>query len=306
MLPSQQIFENELTRVQGRFYSLNYFTKEEEIYLLKKLRVGIIGTIALLVSLVVGQATIFAASSHTVKSGDTLWDIARTYEVSVGDLIAANQLSSHLIFPAQELKIEKKNKVYTVKKGDTLSDIADKQNIPLVNLMTWNGISGHLIYPGDELALDGTTNLSSKKAKSSPDTPTANKQVETPKAKTPMPAKESTEQTPPPPAEATEKPNTAEGKEISMTATAYTAYCEGCSGTTSTGIDLRSNPNQKVIAVDPKVIPLGSRVWVEGYGEAIAGDVGGAIKGNIIDVFLQDKQEALNWGRKTVTVKILD
>ena len=42
----------------------------------------------------------------------------------------------------------------------------------------------------------------------------------------------------------------------------------------------------KMIAVDPKVIPLGSKVWVEGYGEAIAGDTGGAIKGNRIDILL--------------------
>ncbi len=69
---------------------------------------------------------------------------------------------------------------------------------------------------------------------------------------------------------------------------------------------MRANPNQKVIAVDPSVIPLGSRVWVEGYGEAIAGDTGGAIKGNIIDLFMENKQDALNWGRQTVDIKILN
>ena len=52
------------------------------------------------------------------------------------------------------------------------------------------------------------------------------------------------------------------------------------------GHDLTANPNMKMIAVDPKVIPLGSKVWVEGYGEAIAGDTGGAIKGNRIDILL--------------------
>ena len=55
---------------------------------------------------------------------------------------------------------------------------------------------------------------------------------------------------------------------------------------TAMGHDLTANPNMKVIAVDPKVIPLGSKVWVEGYGEAIAGDTGGAIKGNRIDVLV--------------------
>src|SRR6185312_4204885 len=74
-------------------------------------------------------------------------------------------------------------------------------------------------------------------------------------------------------------------KSMYMEATAYTAYCNGCSGTTRTGIDLRANPHLKVIAVDPNVIPLGTKVHVEGYGYAIAGDTGGAIKGNIIDVF---------------------
>src|SRR5699024_10937641 len=57
-------------------------------------------------------------------------------------------------------------------------------------------------------------------------------------------------------------------KEITMSATGYTAKCTGCSGITATGIDLNKNPNAKVVAVDPSVIPLGSRVWVSGYGEA--------------------------------------
>jgi len=83
--------------------------------------------------------------------------------------------------------------------------------------------------------------------------------------------------------------------------------CKGCSGITATGIDVRNNPNMKVIAVDPSVIPLGSRVWVEGYGEAVAGDTGGAIKGNRIDVLLpSEAYAAQNWGRRTVQVRVLD
>ncbi|MBN8209408.1 peptidoglycan-binding protein [Bacillus sp. NTK071] len=96
------------------------------------------------------------------------------------------------------------------------------------------------------------------------------------------------------------------GKEISVEATAYTAFCTGCSGVTATGIDLRANPDQKVIAVDPDVIPLGSKVHVEGYGTAIAGDTGGAIQGNRIDLFMADRQDALDFGRKTLTVTVLN
>lgn len=97
------------------------------------------------------------------------------------------------------------------------------------------------------------------------------------------------------------------GKVMIMEATGYGMDCSGCSGVTATGINVRSNPNIKVISVDPNVIPLGSRVWVEGYGEAIAGDTGGAIKGNRIDVLLPSEDYARkHWGRRTVKVKILD
>lgn len=95
------------------------------------------------------------------------------------------------------------------------------------------------------------------------------------------------------------------GQTLVVTATAYTAYCNGCSGTTALGINLRENPDLKVIAVDPSIIPLGTKVWVEGYGYAIAADTGGAIKGNKIDVFMPSNNAALSFGRRTVTIKIL-
>lgn len=91
-----------------------------------------------------------------------------------------------------------------------------------------------------------------------------------------------------------------------MEATAYTANCNGCSGVTATGIDLNANPNQKVVAVDPNVIPLGTKVYVEGYGEAIAGDTGGAINGQKIDLYMQSQSDAQNFGRKTVKVTVLN
>lgn len=95
------------------------------------------------------------------------------------------------------------------------------------------------------------------------------------------------------------------GTEYYVTATAYTAYCNGCSGRTATGFNLRANPNAKVIAVDPRVIPLGTKVYVEGYGYAVAADTGGAIKGYKIDLFMPSKSEAYHWGRKKVKIKIL-
>lgn len=102
------------------------------------------------------------------------------------------------------------------------------------------------------------------------------------------------------------------GKAREFTATAYTAYCEGCSGITKTGVNLRQSiyhEGKRVIAVDPRYIPLGSIVRVtlaDGSSfEAIAEDVGGAIKGAIIDVAHANKSEMIAFGRQSVDVRII-
>ncbi|MEG9298548.1 3D domain-containing protein [Mangrovibacillus sp. Mu-81] len=95
-------------------------------------------------------------------------------------------------------------------------------------------------------------------------------------------------------------------KEVNVTATAYTAYCEGCIGITKTGVDLIANPEARVIAVDPDVIPLGSKVYIEGYGYAHAEDTGGAIRGNRIDIYMEHESDALQYGVRDVKVKIIE
>ena len=266
-------------------------SEKEEIHIMKK-KIVALTAIAVLSVGAAGQAS--ASNVHTVQSGDTLWSISQDNNVSVDELYAWNDLDSSLIYPSQDIKVIDKVATYVVVKGDSLYKIATKHNISVNDLMKWNNISSDLIFPGEEFVLQDTGGATS-----------TNKTVQ--KATAPVSAPTSA------PAEkaasasvAAKAPSSNKGTEMTVTATAYTAYCPGCSGTTATGIDLRSNPNQKVIAVDPSVIPLGSRVWVEGYGEAIAGDTGGAIKGKIIDLFMENKQDALNWGRKTVTIKILE
>lgn len=95
----------------------------------------------------------------------------------------------------------------------------------------------------------------------------------------------------------------AQGKTLVVSATAYSRHEAGLSNFTATGIDLSINP--MVIAVDPSVIPLGSLVSVPGYGIAIAGDTGGAIIGNKIDLHMEDLNAALAYGRQTLTITIL-
>jgi peptidoglycan hydrolase CwlO-like protein len=83
-----------------------------------------------------------------------------------------------------------------------------------------------------------------------------------------------------------------------------TAYCDN--GYTASGMQTRREPGgYSTIAVDPTVIPLGSKVYVEGYGYAIAADIGGAINGGRIDLFVPSQAEAQSWGRRSVNVYIL-
>jgi 3D (Asp-Asp-Asp) domain-containing protein len=96
---------------------------------------------------------------------------------------------------------------------------------------------------------------------------------------------------------------TSTGVEMYVTSTAYSWQSSG--SITYMGYNIKENPNMKLIAVDPSVIPLGSKVWVEGYGVAIAGDTGGAIKGHKIDVLMPNNAQAYAWGRKTVKVVVL-
>lgn len=91
---------------------------------------------------------------------------------------------------------------------------------------------------------------------------------------------------------------------MTFNSTGYSTQQPGLSTHTATGIDLRSNP--RVIAVDPSQIPLGSNVEVEGMGVYVAGDTGGAIKGKIIDVHFSTVQQALNWGRRNVRIRIIN
>ncbi|MDP7980089.1 G5 and 3D domain-containing protein [Bacillus multifaciens] len=93
--------------------------------------------------------------------------------------------------------------------------------------------------------------------------------------------------------------------EFYVQATAYSPYCGGCQGVSAGGYNYKENPNMKLIAVDPRIIPLGTKVWVEGYGYAVAGDTGGAIKGHRIDVLMPTESQVEAWGRKQVKIKVL-
>lgn len=266
-----------------------------------------------------------SAAEYEVEKNDTLWGIAEEHNTSVQALYDWNGLDSSLIHPGQtittseveqtdtEEKTETSNTdSYTVVQGDTLSEIGYKFNMSVDTLMEQNDLSSTLIVVGQELQVNQT--------EESEENTTEAEEVEQPEQEPeqdeePEQVQESNEaeQSEAPVAEevtneepSSEESSNTEGETMTVTATAYTADCDGCTGVTSTGIDLNANPDKKVIAVDPNVIPLGSEVYVEGYGTAIAGDVGGAIQGDKIDLHVPSKEEAYNWGVQTVEITVLD
>ena len=99
-----------------------------------------------------------------------------------------------------------------------------------------------------------------------------------------------------------ESPDVSGSRVLYVSATAYSAQDPGNSTHTAAGTLVRRG----VIAVDPNVIPMGTRVFIPGYGEAVAEDTGGAIKGNHIDIAFDTHKEALTFGRKNLEVYIME
>ena len=266
------------------------------------------------------------ASTYKIQSGDTLYKIAQKYNTSVSALKSLNNLSSDLIIAGHTLKVSgeatpskienttvktevKKEDItqnttnvttHKVRSGDTLGKIAKQYNTSVAKLQSLNNLSSYMIYAGTTLKVDGEVS----KVQAAP-----KRQVE---AK-PEPKKAAPQQTQvaKPQAEKAPVASQSTGRTIRVEATHYTAFCAGCIGITAAGYDVRNTIYAKglrVVAVDPRVIPLGSKVRVStpyGSFDAIAGDTGGAIKGNRIDILVGSRGEALNLGRVGATVTVL-
>jgi len=94
--------------------------------------------------------------------------------------------------------------------------------------------------------------------------------------------------------------------EWSMVATAYYAYGSGgndINGNGITAIGLRARKG--IVAIDPRVIPLGTRLYIQGYGEALAADTGGWIKGNRVDLCFESLEECFRYGRRKIKVYLI-
>ena len=214
----------------------------------------------------------------------------------------------------QDVKTDDKGvQEYTTKWGDTLSVISEATGASLDTLVQVNEIQdANLIYPGTvlrfsadqkEVTVDNGTEQHSYRVQNNNEV----KEVETTEATTQAAETETTQA-----AQATEATQTTQaaaasssqgGYYLTVEATAYSYNEAGLSSYTADGTNLVSEPN--VIAVDPSVIPLGSYVEIPGYGIFRAADTGGAIYGNRIDVHLVNLNDVYNFGRRTITIRVL-
>ena len=222
-------------------------------------------------------------------------------------LVAALFCGWVLVDQVHEPEPPERYSLHLVRSGDTLWDISE-QYMPEVDPrlgVKWisraNGLRGAIIHPGDVLSV--------------PDSDGPLMEPLGPRYSSPEAAKAAEREFQRLLREKTAQPGTrgttsrTTSRTMTVEATAY-CTCKICTGKapdhpaygiTASGRKVRPG----AVAVDPSVIPLGTKMWIEGYGEAEALDTGGAIKGKTIDVYFPSHQQALEWGRKRVAIKIL-
>lgn len=227
----------------------------------------------------------------------------------------------------EEIKTELNNlgeegTTYTFQWGDTLSAVADATDLSVSKLVKINGIhDANLIFAGNTVHLSGDHKIVSVEQNDEVVSyDVSGEDDEVTEVETPEEVKETVKKKKVQPVEKTEEAvsekeetkteqeevatEAPQGRTMVVEATAYSTNQPSLSDFTYTGINLRENPN--VIAVDPSVIPLGSKVYVPGFGTYIAGDTGSAIKGNRIDIHITDLQSAINFGRRKIEIQIVE
>lgn len=213
------------------------------------------------------KSTEDGSTEYTIQWGDTLSSVALATDLSINDLVEVNDI----------------NNANTIYSGNTISLSADHST---VTIETTEETKSYDVSEPEVVEVEPVVEE---------EVPAEEPEVVEEEAVVEPEATETTE---------TETPAAQSGQTVTVEATAYSTNQPELSDTTATGINLNENPN--VIAVDPSVIPLGSTVYVPGYGTFIAGDTGSAINGNRIDVHMTDLNQALAFGRQTIEVQILN
>lgn len=246
-----------------------------------------------------GSAGSADAYSYRVQKGDTIWTIAQKEQISTESIIKANPKINPDYMPiGQVIEVPAPAEIHVVSKGETFWKISKKLNLPLQAFLDVNPtLQPENIYEGLRLRLPmaAADDATLKQLTASSNAAAAAEPVA---------------QTVATPAGAQKYSKVIEAK-----ASAYTSSPEENGGWA--GLDYMGNKLALgTIAVDPKVIPLGSKVYVTGYdykglpaggfvGKAT--DTGGSIKGNRVDIFVPDsRQNAMKFGFQDIKVYILE
>lgn len=223
---------------------------------------------------------------HTVEvqPGDTIYQLAKQYGTDVKTIALANDLHDpSVIQVGEQLRVPKhKGFFYEVKKGETLESIAKSYGVSVADIKEINpSLAEDALASGDELFL--------KEPKHWPKPDASGTQLASRH-------KNETDR---------ETASAASSRSLlgHFTLTAYTAGPESTGkspGHPAYGITASGKKVQPgvTVAADPNVIPLGSTVYIEGIGQRVVHDTGGAIKGNKIDVYIPDLSEARRFGVK--------
>src|SRR5699024_2728522 len=182
-----------------------------------------------------GIALTASAETYEVKKGDNLWNIAQEYDTTVANLMEINELDTTIIHPKQLIKI---NQTYKVKKDDTLISIAKKFDVTVNQLKEWNNLKSNVIVIGQELEIydvDSSKNKRKKHKRASSNSGSNSSEHSASKTTTSLLK-----------TLCNKSSGVTDGKTLDVTATAYTAECEGCSEITYTGVNLNKNRNAKV------------------------------------------------------------
>ncbi|MGO1453649.1 MAG: 3D domain-containing protein [Alkalibacterium gilvum] len=221
---------------------------------------------------------------YTFQWGDTLWGVSQATDVSVDKLVKVNDIDNRSL-------IQVGNTVYLSKDSSVIS-VEKEEDVVSYDVST------------DDVKETETPDevKEAKKEKQAAAEKAAAEKAAAEKAAAEQAAAKKAEEK-----ASTSSENTSSeqaGRWISVEATAYSRNQASLSNFTYMGIDLREN--SRVIAVDPNVIPLGSKVFIPGYGEFVAGDTGGAINGTRIDIHMEDLDAAWSFGRRQMDIQILD
>ena len=228
----------------------------------------------------------------------TLDDVVSADYVLQGDINKNTELTKNMVIDLTSITEKKITKKETIAYNTEIRENPDleegKENV------LQEGENGELSiitkenYSGAELiSSEVVEELVTKEAK--------NKIIErgTKKKEIPIPVVELKKEKQP--ASVTASTVTNNSTSLNVVATGYTPGDPGCTGITYTG----TKASRGTIAVDPKVIPFGTKLYIPGYGYGVAADTGGAIKGNKIDLCYESRTEALNWGIKNITVYVV-